>query len=55
MDTSKAGFDSGRRDRFTWSGAITTVEARPSHSLPTVRAFTLSRPLRQAFGYYALC
>ena len=33
----------------------TAAEVGASHSLPTVQAFTLSHPLRWAFGYYALC
>jgi hypothetical protein len=32
-----------------------TAEVCAAHALPTVRAFTLSHPLRWAFGYYALC
>jgi hypothetical protein len=33
-------------------GCNTAVEACPSLSLPKVQAFTLSHPLRWAFGYY---
>jgi hypothetical protein len=36
-------------------GCVTAVEARPSRSLPKIRAFTVSHPLRWAFGYYAVC
>ena len=33
----------------------TAVEVCAALSLPTVPAFTVSHPLRWAFGYYAVC
>jgi len=40
---------------FHTGGCTTTSETRSSHPLPMVQAFTLSHPLRWAFGYYAVC
>jgi len=40
---------------FHLGRCTTTDEVDPTHSLPTVRAFTMSHPLRWALGYYAVC
>jgi hypothetical protein len=51
MATSNAGYGSNRQDRFTRSDAIRAMRVHPALSLPKVPAFTLSHPLRRAFGY----
>ena len=52
--SSKAGYDTRARD--VSPGRVQYArERRAARSLPKVRAFTLSHPLRWAFGYYALC
>ena len=55
MATFNAGYATNRQGRFTRSGALLPLRPAPSLSLPKVQAFTLSHPLRWAFGYYALC
>jgi len=50
MATSNAGYGANRQGRFSRSGAL-----RPLKLARLVQAFTLSHPLRWAFGYYAVC
>ena len=55
MATSNAGYVTNRQGCVTRSGAIQPLRRARALSLPKVQAFTLSHPLRWAFGYYALC
>lgn len=51
----KAGYNTPRHVRFTRNTQQCIRARSAARSLRKVRAFTLSRPLRRAFGYYALC
>ncbi len=52
----KAGYDIlPPENNFTFIRCYATPETNASLSLTKVQAFTLSHPLRWAFGYYAVC
>jgi len=42
-------------DDFTFIRCCAITETEASLSLTKVQAFTVSQPLRWAFGYYAVC